>query len=127
MNYSSRFTRLIGQLLDGFIAVIPLVAAAVVAALMEPLGRPLLLAALVWAVGYIFLADGMRGGQSIGKRWLGMTVIDEKTGRPCTFGQSFIRNFILSILGPIDWVFIFGERHQRLGDKLAGTVVVGAR
>jgi uncharacterized RDD family membrane protein YckC len=28
------------------------------------------------------------------------------------------------VLGPIDWIFIFGERHQRLGDMLAGTVVI---
>jgi len=24
----------------------------------------------------------------------------------------------------IDWLFIFGEKHQRLGDKVAGTIVV---
>jgi uncharacterized RDD family membrane protein YckC len=28
------------------------------------------------------------------------------------------------ILGPIDWIFIFGDRRQRLGDKAAGTIVV---
>ena len=28
------------------------------------------------------------------------------------------------LLGPIDWIFIFGDKHQRLGDKLAGTIVV---
>jgi hypothetical protein len=27
-------------------------------------------------------------------------------------------------LGPIDWIFIFGERHQRLGDEAAGTIVI---
>jgi uncharacterized RDD family membrane protein YckC len=35
-----------------------------------------------------------------------------------------VRNILLSILGPIDWIFIFGERRQRLGDKAAGTIVV---
>jgi hypothetical protein len=30
------------------------------------------------------------------------------------------------LLGPIDWIFIFGDRHQRLGDKIAGTIVVTA-
>jgi uncharacterized RDD family membrane protein YckC len=30
----------------------------------------------------------------------------------------------LAILGPIDRIFIFGERHQRLGDKAAGTIVI---
>ena len=25
---------------------------------------------------------------------------------------------------PIDWLFVFGDAHQRLGDKLVGTIVV---
>ena len=53
-----------------------------------------------------------------------MRVISEESGAPCTFGQSLVRNFLLALLGPIDWVFIFGERHQRLGDKAAGTIVI---
>jgi uncharacterized RDD family membrane protein YckC len=55
---------------------------------------------------------------------LGMRVIDEKTRQPCTFWQSFVRNLILHLLGPIDWIFIIGERRRRLGDMLAGTIVV---
>lgn len=57
-------------------------------------------------------------------RWLGMNVVSAYSGRPCSFGHSFIRNLLLALLGPIDWIVIFGERHQRLGDKAAGTVVV---
>ena len=53
-----------------------------------------------------------------------MHVVDDKTGEPCPFGQSFIRNVLLAVLGPIDWIFIFGERRQRLGDMAAGTIVV---
>jgi uncharacterized RDD family membrane protein YckC len=53
-----------------------------------------------------------------------MTVVDAKTGAPCTVWQSFVRNLLLAILGPLDWIFILGERHQRLGDKAAGTIVV---
>ena len=52
-----------------------------------------------------------------------MRVVSATTGAPCTFGQSFVRN-IFTILGPLDWIWIFGERHQRLGDKVAGTIVV---
>jgi hypothetical protein len=26
----------------------------------------------------------------------------------------------------VDWIFIFGERYQRLGDKIVGTIVVMA-
>ncbi len=66
----------------------------------------------------------MHDGQSVAKQWLGMRVVDRTTGEPCTFGQSFVRNLLLILLGPLDWLFIFGERSQRLGDKVAGTTVI---
>ena len=53
-----------------------------------------------------------------------MHVIDARTQVPCCYGQSFVRNLLLAVLGPIDWIFIFGDRHQRLGDIVAGTVVI---
>ncbi len=80
--------------------------------------------ALLFSVGYYLFADGLAGGQSIAKRWLGMAVVDARSGAPCTFWQSFVRNLLLAILGPLDWLFIFGGRHQRLGDKAASTIVV---
>jgi hypothetical protein len=36
----------------------------------------------------------------------------------------FVRNLLLAILGFFDRIFILGERHQRPGDKAAGTIVV---
>jgi len=87
-------------------------------------GGFLLVPAGLWSAFYYLFADGFPGGQSLGKRWIGMYVIDEKSGEPCTWGDSLVRNFFLAALGPIDWIFIFGEKHQRLGDKVAGTIVV---
>jgi uncharacterized RDD family membrane protein YckC len=55
-----------------------------------------------------------------------MYVIDEKSGEPCTWGDSLVRN-LFGALGLIDWLFIFGEKHQRLGDRVAGTIVVWTR
>ena len=82
------------------------------------------MAGVVWALFYYLLADGLPGGQSLGKRWIGTRVIRVQTGEPCSFARSVVRNLFLAVLGPIDWVFIFGEHHQRLGDKVAGTAVV---
>jgi uncharacterized RDD family membrane protein YckC len=78
---------------------------------------------------YILFADGLPGGQSLGKRLLRTAVIQERTGQPCGWWRSFVRNFMLALLGPLDWVFVFGKRRQRLGDMAAGTIVValGAR
>jgi uncharacterized RDD family membrane protein YckC len=121
---ASPSTRLVGQFLDGLVGAAPIIAGALFTSVNDGLGAILVMAGIGWWVFYYFFADGLAGGQSIGKRWMGMHVISATTGAPCTFGQSFIRNLLLAALGPIDWVFIFGDRHQRLGDKAAGTIVI---
>jgi len=122
--YASRFSRLIGQIIDGVITGAPFILFPAFASFSDFLGVVVLCIAIGWSFFYYFFCDGFTGGQSYGKRMLGMHVIDAKTQTPCSFGQSFLRNLLLAILGPIDWIFIFGERHQRLGDMAAGTVVI---
>lgn len=122
-NLASRVQRLVAQAIDGVVAFVPLTFAIF---LVDPAPRAALLffaGGGLWMMFYLLLSDGF-GGQSVGKRLFDIQVIDEQTGKPCTILQSFIRNVVLSALGPIDWVFIFGERQQRLGDRAAGTIVV---
>jgi len=126
LGYASRSTRLFGQFLDGLVSGVPVGVAALISSFSSALGAAALMASIAWAIFYYFFADGLHGGQSYGKRWLGIKVVNANTGAPCTFGQSLIRNFLLAVLGPLDWVFIFGEHHQRLGDKAAGTIVIDA-
>ncbi len=121
---ASRSDRLFGQLIDGLVGAAPMLVTVGLSWLIGGLAIPFLLGAVAWSAFYYLFADGFSEGQSIGKRWLGSHVVSVETGAPCTFGQSFVRNSLLAILGPIDWVFIFGERRQRLGDKAAGTIVV---
>ena len=125
-QYASRMSRLGGQLLDGLIIFGAIIGAALLSAVNEGLGKIAIIAAILFAIVYYFFADAMEGGQSLGKRALDIAVVDAETGAPCTVGQSLGRNFLLYLLGPIDWIFIFGDRHQRLGDKLAGTIVIDA-
>jgi uncharacterized RDD family membrane protein YckC len=124
MNLAPRSQRLLGQVLDGLVGIVPIIAIALLAALSDQMTSVLYMASLAWAILYYFLADGLHSGQSFGKRWLGMRVVGLDGQSPCTFGQSFVRNLLLAILGPIDWLFIFGEKQQRLGDILAGTLVI---
>jgi|SRR5690348_16639891 len=124
LPYASRLNRLLGQIIDGLVTGAPFILAAIFASMNRFIGIVFMLVAIGWSFFYYFFSDGFSGGQSYGKRALGMHVIDAKTGAPCSFGQSFLRNLLLAILGPIDWIFIFGERHQRLGDMAAGTVVI---
>lgn len=76
-------------------------------------------------IGYFLFADGFNEGRSVGKLIVGTRVVDTRTGDSCSFWQSFLRN-IFYIFGIFDWIFIFGEKRQRLGDMAAKTVVIYA-
>ena len=84
----------------------------------------LALYALVW--GYFTGFEGLRRGQTPGKRWMGIRVIRD-TGHAVSFGDAAARNLLL----PVDLFCLIGvfliaihPRAKRLGDLLAGTVVV---
>ncbi|MCB0406349.1 MAG: RDD family protein [Bdellovibrionales bacterium] len=100
---------------------------------------------LVVAVLFAGVQDGMWVGQSIGKRIIGLRVIEDHRGLPCGFRNSLLRNipFMLAIpfAGiPILWaVFLIAivpilvlesylvaslESGTRLGDILGNTLVV---
>lgn len=131
MVLASRTARLGAQMLDGIVAVAP---AALALAFFgrarhadaEFFGGLIFLTLLLFVVLYVLFCDCLPGGQSVGKRMLGLAVIDRRTGRPCSPVQSLGRNLLLGILGLFDWIFIFGEQRQRLGDMIAGTIVVEA-
>lgn len=83
--------------------------------------------------GYFVFFEWIWNGQTPGKRWMKLRVIRED-GRPVTFFESAVRNLvrffdmqpiIFYSLGLIS-VFI-GSRDQRMGDLVAGTVVVRER
>jgi uncharacterized RDD family membrane protein YckC len=81
--------------------------------------------ALISFVVYLLFKDGV-GGQSVGKRLLGIHVIKKSTGEACSPAQSFVRN-ILCGFGVVDAAFALGRQRQRLGDLAAGTIVVRTR
>jgi len=82
-----------------------------------------MLAMWIIIIGYTLIADGMFNGQSVGKKIMGMYVVDTKTGEPCTYMQSVMRN-ITFLLGIFDVIFIVGSDRRRLGDCLASTKVL---
>ena len=81
-----------------------------------------LFSAALWIFGLLFM-DGFRKGQGIGKKLLSLQVIRLKDGKPCTFKDAFVRRFA-GIFQPFDLLWFLGGKQQRLGDKLAETVVV---
>src|ERR1043166_6789116 len=87
---------------------------------------------LIWS-GYFVLFEWAWNGQTPGKRWLRLRVIRED-GRPVTFWEAAARNllrifdmepFPFYSIGLIS-VFV-SSRDQRIGDMVAGTVVVRER
>ena len=76
----------------------------------------------LWTAG-LFLMDGFKNGQGLGKKLLSLQVLRLKDGKPCTFKDSFIRRFT-GIFQPLDFFWSLGKKRQRIGDKLAETVVV---
>jgi len=130
---TAKFTRLIAKAVDLFIVLI-------LAMLFYPFG-------LLLALFYLGIADSMYGGQSVGKRIMGFSVISLEDGKPCTIKQSVIRN--LPILVPLafaiipPWGIIFStilfiplvllevyllfklDTGHRLGDVMADTTVIG--
>lgn len=91
----------------------------------------LLLFLLQW--GYFFIAEGFFGGRTLGKKWIGLRVIGQ-SGVPITLQAAALRNLLRivdfqpafsSIVGL--GLIVFHPRSQRLGDIVAGTVVVRDR
>jgi len=83
--------------------------------------------------GYFAFFEWIWSGQTPGKRWLKLRVLRED-GRPITFWEASVRNLLRSMdmmpapfysIGLIS-VFI-NSRDQRVGDMVAGTVVVRER
>ncbi|MEH7384493.1 RDD family protein [Bacillus sp. JJ1521] len=90
----------------------------------------ILLFILNW--GYYFLLEFFAGGKTIGKKIVGIRVIQEN-GHSITLLSSFIRNFLRIIdslpasyfLGII--MIFFHPKHKRIGDLVAGTIVIHER
>ncbi|MBB4639538.1 RDD family protein [Longimicrobium terrae] len=124
MPLASRGTRLFAQFIDGFVGLIAFIPAGIFLLVDETAGGLAIIAAVFFYFAYLLFSDALPGGQSMGKRMLGIAVVDHRTYQPCTGGQSFVRNLLLCILGFFDWIFILGDTKRRLGDIVAGTIVI---
>src|SRR5204863_5097767 len=83
--------------------------------------------------GYFAFFEWLWRGQTPGKRWMKLRVIRED-GRPISFFEAVVRNllrlvdFLVPPFYSIGLISVFAtERDQRVGDLVAGTVVVRER
>lgn len=81
----------------------------------------------VASLGYFMFTEG-RNGQSFGKLVMGIKVVSGD-GSPCSMRQAFVRNFLRLIDGLFFYLvgiilMLRSDRSQRLGDRIADTVVI---
>lgn len=119
-------------LLSLWLIAMTLIMARVVAALGEWVLAILTVLGFLSVWCYFTFFEGLRNGQTPGKRWLGIRVVLD-TGHAVTFGAAVARNLlrIADFLPPpylIGAIFVAAHpRGKRLGDLVAGTVVVRDR
>lgn len=127
-NLAGLGRRLGGQWIDSLITLFVLFAvgkAAEFVGVLSPGAVGIL--AIGAAAAYYLFSDAMPNGQSVGKKLLGMQVVDEYTHLNCNLFQSFMRNITTPFLNILDWIFIFFGSRKRLGDMLASTVVIRSK
>ena len=93
-------------------------------------GAPMLLWVVI-GVGYYIVLEA-QSGATLGKRLVGLKVVKLEGGAPVDWQASITRNllrlvdgFFFYLVGAI--IVWTSDKKQRLGDKVAGTVVVRAR
>lgn len=73
---------------------------------------------------YFLFCDGLPKGQSLGKRALGISVVNVNSGAYCSYWQSFLRNVFIPAANILDIVVLFSKKRRRIGDYLGRTIVI---
>jgi uncharacterized RDD family membrane protein YckC len=129
---TAKFARLMAKVIDLFIVFILSVS-------IYPVG-------VLFSLFYIGICDSLQNGQSVGKRFMGFTVISLEDGKPCSIKQSVVRNMpimvplffaiipiwgvIISVLLGLPliilelYLILKLDSGHRLGDVMADTSVV---
>ena len=138
-----RFRRRLGaRLLDSFVPALPMLGFGLLAGvgaiiggaggILTVLGFLGVFCTIIWGMYYAFTKDGRERGQSIGKKRLNLMVVNVTTNKPCTKGESALREldlFFLQMIPIVGWlvepIFMLASKDgRRLGDHLADTQVI---
>ncbi len=134
---ASPILRMYSLLLDGFcvygLSMVVWYFASGLNLILENVGTSFaILGFFLLTTGYYILTEWYFQGQSVGKKLLGLRVMDAR-GFRLRFDQIVLRNILRAVdILPLAYLFggltaFFSSRHQRLGDMLGGTVVVRER
>ncbi|MCL5022250.1 MAG: RDD family protein [Nitrospirae bacterium] len=91
---------------------------------------------------YLLISDGLFDGRSVGKLLIGLQVVSETSGEPCSMRESIARNaplgaglslyqlpwigwIFIAVVSAVEFLILLGSKNgMRLGDELAKTWVV---
>lgn len=137
-------SRFLALALDTLIQTAVMIALFFVTMVLAALGADLLLGSSQWVValfllayflcffGYFAIFESVWNGQTPGKRVMKLRVIKD-SGRPITVYEAVTRN-LLRLVDQLPFLYGFGilcaffsKQYKRLGDHVAGTVVVHER
>lgn len=127
-------TRFVARLLDSVLLTslfVPIVLVAVLIPFGDPfvIGSVLNLGMIIFAIAYEFVAVG-RLGQTVGRRLLGIQVVDHINGGPIGVGRAAFRVFVFALmglpfyLGYLSYFFDGSGEHRAWHDKAADDRVV---
>ncbi len=122
---ASAGNRFLALLIDLLVSYVPIILFGIVSTNLIALGY-------VASVAYTFTKDALPflGGQSIGKKAIGIKVVLTETGQMITgnYTASVLRQLptIIPIFNLIDAFMVLTSESLRFGDKWAGTMVVKA-
>lgn len=134
--------RFLASIIDGLIFGGPMIVVLIAMIAVLPEGHDnavgavvtvgLLILFLIGAMIYAFIKDGLRGGQSLGKRAMKLMVVHLPSNLPCTKGQSAIRylvmfglNLVPYVGGLVEPIVVLADGEgRRIGDRAASTQVI---
>jgi uncharacterized RDD family membrane protein YckC len=124
------YSRFLAWVVDTVVVLMVSFVAVMVGGVISPFISIVVYFLIDW--GYAIALEIAWSGQTVGKRMMGLRVIQE-SGVRIGFHQAVLRNIArpvdrlpaLYLVGGV--VALFSSSHQRLGDMLAGTVVIRER
>lgn len=119
----ARFRRLGAIIIDTYAMLLPAFAVVIAASLLPPAaGSCLVCIGVFLCCGYLYCRDYLLGGRSIGKRLMGLSVVDRATGAPATGKQLLVLDLCFAIL-PFDAIVLL-LTGRSIGERISGTAVV---
>ena len=119
--------RFVAAFIDGIVGNVPFWLLAIVSYKLAMLGYAV-------AIGYLLTKDalpetgGFLGGQSVGKKLMGIKAIKEDTGGSLVgdYGTAITRqvSLLIPFFNIVDALMVFSDDRKRFGDKWAKTIVV---